>query len=687
MALSLDRPPNMRALQKAQENAFDPLFGGLDGLDRVESELEKRRRLLTVGGQKNCRELYRTTRSTADKCEGCARRAKTLEMCLRRERAATTAEHSEVFDQYEGYCFLKHFENITKDGNPSSGHVSDSCAKEEAEDRRVSRDVLLSCIIPVRNAAQFIGAALRGLALQSVLFVDAELLRKETTMAQHTRCCGSIGGEEETGEQQTEHRRVGGGRWTECDVDDGRCCRCAGMFELCIFDDNSTDDSLEMIRRWLPLMEYCGWRVVVTTTPVNVNTTFDITLHNRSQPESDAIAHRQQKQQPLSVLMKGSGPGNSRNCAVWSSAGCYLAFHDADDVSAPDRLLAQVCAQLALLYGVQSDGGYSKQQGSMQCTGMTGNTIVGTCFDRSPSAATPRYVQWLNSLTGNQLVTSRFRECTVAMPTWWMSRALYDDVGGFAEGVGVAEDLIFLYHHIKKNQKRNSQEGNTHDMLSRPAIRTCRQHAQLFMTKFLQSAVDMRWLREQLPADISTVGQSIDIGQSRKGDVVCTEREPSELLSASTDGLVARVNLSLLTYRYHPGCLTFGVDKDYIWSLRMREFVTSVLVNWKQFGIWNAGKAGRKFYRDLPTEQRKKVSCFYDVDVRKVHQTKFVVDGQVPHRKMPILHWSELLRVRREQQVEMVVTCVKYNLDGKGTFEEYVRQTGMIEGVHFYHFC
>jgi hypothetical protein len=36
------------------------------------------------------------------------------------------------------------------------------------------------------------------------------------------------------------------------------------------------------------------------------------------------------------------------------------------------------------------------------------------------------------------------------------------------------------------------------------------------------------------------------------------------------------------------------------------------------FGIWGAGKNGRKFYRQLPASVQQRVRCFYDVDAKKV---------------------------------------------------------------------
>lgn len=53
---------------------------------------------------------------------------------------------------------------------------------------------------------------------------------------------------------------------------------------------------------------------------------------------------------------------------------------------------------------------------------------------------------------GTELIMQRFRECTLAKPTWLMTRGAYTNVpGGFDEGGrGTPEDLIFLYGHLEQ---------------------------------------------------------------------------------------------------------------------------------------------------------------------------------------------------------------------------------------------
>ena len=50
-----------------------------------------------------------------------------------------------------------------------------------------------------------------------------------------------------------------------------------------------------------------------------------------------------------------------------------------------------------------------------------------------------------------------------------------------------------------------------------------------------------------------------------------------------------------------------GFVRRTIWKLRVEAVQDFVLVKWKQFTIWNAGKQGRKLYRSLRAEYRAKV--------------------------------------------------------------------------------
>ena len=120
----------------------------------------------------------------------------------------------------------------------------------------------------------------------------------------------------------------------------------------------------------------------------------------------------------------GGGCGYAKNRGVWQSSGSWLMYQDVDDVSLPRRLELQIEA----------------------AENLGNNFLIGTMVRRFPLGSTKRYVDWANGMTSKQLVLHRFRECTLLMPTWMMSRKAFDKGGGFREEK--CEDLLFLQNHV-----------------------------------------------------------------------------------------------------------------------------------------------------------------------------------------------------------------------------------------------
>ena len=72
--------------------------------------------------------------------------------------------------------------------------------------------------------------------------------------------------------------------------------------------------------------------------------------------------------------------------------------------------------------------------------------LLGARVRRVPEGSTPRYTAWANSMSQAQLSSQRFRECTLLMPTWFLSRAAFERGGRFREEK--CEDLLFLQEHV-----------------------------------------------------------------------------------------------------------------------------------------------------------------------------------------------------------------------------------------------
>ncbi|CAG0885265.1 unnamed protein product [Darwinula stevensoni] len=165
-------------------------------------------------------------------------------------------------------------------------------------------------------------------------------------------------------------------------------------FEISIFDDNSTDNSLHLVESFRE--QFAARQITLKVTQI-----------------------------------KGGGPlgcGFAKNSAIKASSGEYLCFQDADDISHPNRIELQLQAAMGIP-----------------------NVLVGSRFFRIPEDSTRRYTSWANRLTPQQLYTQIYTANgpTLIMPTWFCHRSLLQ-CGGFDETPGVPEDLILFYRHLNR---------------------------------------------------------------------------------------------------------------------------------------------------------------------------------------------------------------------------------------------
>uniref|UniRef100_A0A8D0T3E2 UDP-GlcNAc:betaGal beta-1,3-N-acetylglucosaminyltransferase like 1 n=1 Tax=Sus scrofa TaxID=9823 RepID=A0A8D0T3E2_PIG len=144
-------------------------------------------------------------------------------------------------------------------------------------------------------------------------------------------------------------------------------------------------------------------------------------------------------------------------------------------------------------------------------------------------------------------------------------------------------------------------------------------------------------------------------------------------------GGVVRVDRSLLVYRYHPAAATHAVLETTIWTLRVRFLEEQALPRWATFTIWNAGRQGRRLYRSLTAESRRKVVAFCDVDENKIQKGFYCHEEsqERPKPRVPVLHF----RAARPP----FVICVKLDLTG-GAVEDNLRSLHLREGRDFLHF-
>lgn len=144
-------------------------------------------------------------------------------------------------------------------------------------------------------------------------------------------------------------------------------------------------------------------------------------------------------------------------------------------------------------------------------------------------------------------------------------------------------------------------------------------------------------------------------------------------------GGLCRVDADLLMYRYHPGATTFSIHEDTIWEIRMEYIQKQVLDKWESFTIWNAGKQGKKFYRNLLMTNQRKVAAFCDVDPKKIKCGAYIYHESKEKIKptVPIVHF--------QSAKPPFIICMKLDLTG-GEFEKNLASLNLKEGVDFFHF-
>ena len=141
-------------------------------------------------------------------------------------------------------------------------------------------------------------------------------------------------------------------------------------------------------------------------------------------------------------------------------------------------------------------------------------------------------------------------------------------------------------------------------------------------------------------------------------------------------GKLHRVDRPLLIYRHHPNATTLSVSEYTLWDIRIKEVEEKVLSKWTNFTIWNAGKQGRKFYRDISQSNREKVSCFCDVDSKKISKGVYVyeLDTSSKKAKVPIVHFKNAQKP--------FIICMKLGLTG-GAFEANLSSLNLREGIDY----
>jgi glycosyltransferase involved in cell wall biosynthesis len=229
-------------------------------------------------------------------------------------------------------------------------------------------------------------------------------------------------------------------------------------------------------------------------------------------------------------------------------------------------------------------------------------TILGCTFDRDPHDSTWHYAQWANGLTDERLMLERYREVTVLQPTWMMTKARFQSLGGYVEAPhpnDTSNDISSLANkHFDSGDGKLRMIHDTYDTL-----------------QSLRLAEDLRLFHSHLYAN----------------------------------GLLRlhRTKTPLVTYRHRAGMSQSSqTPRKLLLHLRVLAFEAAVLRGeWAgRFVVWGAGRDGKDFVKALSKDVHRRVACFVDVDEKKINGGYYV--NKELHIRIPIVHFSWLAKDR-----------------------------------------
>lgn len=280
----------------------------------------------------------------------------------------------------------------------------------------------------------------------------------------------------------------------------------------------------------------------------------------------------------------------------------FLCLLDSDDIMHETRVAEQVCAMLAL----------PKKEYE--------RTIMGCTFGRDPPDSTWHYAQWANGLTDERLMLERYREVTVLQPTWIMPKSRFQSLGGYVEAPHVNQ--VDDDWSLDESSREHGIFRVVHETYDTP--------------QSLRLAEDLRLFHTHL----------------------------------ASNGLLRlhRTKQPLVTYRHRAGMSQSSqTPRKLLLHLRVLAFEKAVLQSdplWPgPFVVWGAGRDGKDFVKALSENARKRVSCFVDVDDRKIESGDYV--NKEMDIRIPIVHFSWLAKDSGEADRGAIFGRIDKNRNGQ----------------------
>ena len=463
---------------------------------------------------------------------------------------------------------------------------------------------------------------------------------------------------------------------------------------VCCYNDASTDKSLQIL--YTLKKEYGGssniWasfssaekeggvsskggtmqtKLLVGTAPVGTSSRGAGFARNQAAKLRDIYEQRQRQMKDENQ----KGQSETRRQIVVKHFLCIL---DSDDVMHPSRVAEQTSAMLLLGY----------DQNRHRCD----KTLMGCQFNRIPQDSTWHYSQWANSLTNDRLYLEMFRECTLVQPTWFLSKAWFEHLGGYLEAP--AMETISKNRECEVCSHKQSDISiasadahgirNDHYTCKRKLPATT-EHPEIFLNKKQKAeTAPYRLIHPSEFTDPATRKEVTPNVQSPNDESAAIRFHPKTLRLAEDSRFfyahihaggklhLHRTTTPLVSYRHRSGMSQSSqTPRRLLLKLRAKAWedlvffgkgigeckfhahnngghgdsaFTNVDTIWTHgFAIWGAGRDGKDFLKALSPTVASRVACFVDVDRNKIEKIKCYYNPDMG-RKIPIFHFSVLAR-------------------------------------------
>lgn len=381
---------------------------------------------------------------------------------------------------------------------------------------------------------------------------------------------------------------------------------------VCCYDDASTEGTLSVLQRLSEEYEKkSDWYT-------NNHRTLDDVKHHLSRGGSTIKTRLLICTADPGTSSRGAGYARNRAAeirrkATESATGYippishvdyrFLCILDADDIMHPTRIAEQSRA----MHGIFPEDNRDI-------------TLMGCQFDRIPVDSTQHYTTWANTITDERLYLERYRECTLIQPTWFMSRVLFERLGGYLESpLPFSLDGTDQLPAKRAKASTDTHETDDHYRLIHP----------------------------------SEIGNTVDIKNSSTLRLAEDIRFFYAHLRAGGKLHLHRTTVPLVTYRHREGISqSTNTSRKLLLQLRAKAWEDAVFhgkssATWKHgFAVWGAGRDGKDFIKALSPEAVSNIVCLVDVDEKKIDLIKYYDNPDLlgKGKRIPILHFSVLAK-------------------------------------------